>query len=70
MMFYILWATGILAIIALFTFAKPSWSQFRSFEKLEIGFSKWPIDLRVILILIMAFISFGFNGCSRNYDST
>lgn len=58
--FYVIWITGIIALIAVFTFAKPSWNQFKSLEKFESSFSSWPIDLRVISTIIMAFLALAF----------
>ncbi|KGR79361.1 MFS domain-containing histidine kinase [Ureibacillus manganicus] len=66
MTFYLIWVTGIIALIALFTFAKPTSSQFRSVETLETSFSKWPIDLRAIFVLILANISLSFMGAIEN----
>ncbi|BDH60169.1 two-component sensor histidine kinase [Lysinibacillus sp. PLM2] len=57
--FYFIWTTGLLAVIALFTAARPSLSQFANFNEMEKIFSKWPIDVRLVLVFISAMISLG-----------
>lgn len=56
--FYILWITGILVIFSLFTVAKPSKALFEGPAKLREIFDRFPIDVRLLLIIIAAFISF------------
>ncbi|WP_346235231.1 HAMP domain-containing sensor histidine kinase [Lysinibacillus telephonicus] len=58
--FYIIWATGILAIVGLLTFAKPSWKQFMISYKIKTMFLKLPVDVRIVSLLITAFIGIAF----------
>ncbi|MGE7665395.1 histidine kinase dimerization/phospho-acceptor domain-containing protein [Ureibacillus composti] len=58
MVFYIIWATGILAAILLFTVAKPSFQQFTTSNKLKESFLKLPIDVRIVTVIIMLLSSF------------
>ncbi|RKJ40161.1 hypothetical protein D7X33_36475, partial [Butyricicoccus sp. 1XD8-22] len=57
--FYFIWTTGLLAIVALFTFARPTLLQFANFNEMEKIFSKWPVDVRFVLVCISAMISLG-----------
>lgn len=57
--FYIIWGTGILAAVLLFTVAKPSFQQFTTSNKLKENFLRLPIDVRIVAVIIMLFISFG-----------
>ena len=57
--FYLIWLTGILAIVGLFTFIKPPKGIFKGqFEKLHEIYSRIPIDVQVILLLITAMVAF------------
>ncbi len=58
--FYIIWASGILAIVGLLTFAKPSWKQLMISHKFKSMFLKIPVDVRIVALLITAFIGFAF----------
>nr|WP_106782439.1 HAMP domain-containing sensor histidine kinase [Lysinibacillus timonensis] len=56
--FYFIWFTGILAAVALFTFAKPTLRQFSVLGEVENIFLKWPIDIRLIIVIVLSSISF------------
>lgn len=56
--FSIVWITGILAIIGLFTFAKPSKELFSGkFQKLQEIYLKIPIDVQFVLIIVAVTVS-------------
>jgi len=55
---YFIWITGIVAAVALFSFAKPTLREFDGFGKVEKVFSTWPIDIRVVIVIILVTISF------------
>lgn len=57
--YIIIWLTGILAIVGLFTFARPKMSMFRESSHIKEAFLRLPIDVRIILILVVSFMSFG-----------
>lgn len=54
--FYIIWATGILAFIGLFTVAKPSRNLFDGSNRVKDIFAKWPVDVRIVGVLIVGLI--------------
>lgn len=57
--FYLIWLTGILAIIGLLTFAKPPKGIFKGeFEKIHEIYSRIPIDVQVVLIIVAISILF------------
>ncbi|QCR30931.1 HAMP domain-containing sensor histidine kinase [Lysinibacillus sp. SGAir0095] len=57
--FYIVWLTGIVAIIGLFSFAKPSKEVFRGeLERLHEIYARIPVDVQIVLILIGVMVSF------------
>lgn len=56
--FYVIWATAIVALIGLFTFAKPSLSFFSSFDQVKTIFNKRPIDVRMVIVFVIAMIGF------------
>ncbi|CAM5210883.1 histidine kinase OS=Ureibacillus acetophenoni OX=614649 GN=SAMN05877842_1126 PE=4 SV=1 [Ureibacillus acetophenoni] len=56
---YFIWISGIVSVVALFTFARPSLNEFEVFEKAEKQFSTWPIDIRAVIVFILAMISLG-----------
>lgn len=56
--YYVIWATGILALIGLLTFAKPSLGIFANSNRAKAIFSRWPIDVRTITVLILFGIGF------------
>lgn len=53
---FIVWITGILTIVGLFTVAKPSKEHFKGLEKLQKAFLSMPIDVRILLIVLAAFV--------------
>ncbi|SOC10933.1 histidine kinase/DNA gyrase B/HSP90-like ATPase [Ureibacillus xyleni] len=55
---YIIWATGILAIAGLFTFAKPSFEQYKNTSRLKELFLRVPIDVRIVIIFISALFAY------------
>ncbi|MFL0506929.1 histidine kinase dimerization/phospho-acceptor domain-containing protein [Ureibacillus sp. 179-F W5.1 NHS] len=57
--FIVIWVTGILAIVGLFTFARPKMDMFRESSNVKDAFLRLPIDVRIILIIVVSFISFG-----------
>ncbi|HWL12361.1 MAG TPA: histidine kinase dimerization/phospho-acceptor domain-containing protein, partial [Ureibacillus sp.] len=57
--FYALWVTGILAIIGLFKFAKPSIELFNRFDKLKEPYLRIPLDVQLVLILVAITASIG-----------
>ncbi|KGR76073.1 hypothetical protein CD33_07795 [Ureibacillus sinduriensis BLB-1 = JCM 15800] len=54
--FFIVWITGIMTIAALFTVAKPSKEHFKGLEKAQYAFLRMPVDVRILLIVIAAFV--------------
>ncbi|RUL52064.1 histidine kinase dimerization/phospho-acceptor domain-containing protein [Lysinibacillus antri] len=64
--FYIIWATGILALVGLLTIAKPSIEQFKGSNRAKGLYLKWPIDIRIVLTIISAFIAFGLSDIIGN----
>lgn len=59
--FYIIWATGLLAVIGLLTIAKPSLNQFMISNKAKNMLLKIPVDVRIVSLLITSFIAFALN---------
>lgn len=64
--FYVIWVSAILAIVGLFTFAKPSLSLFEGSNQLKTIVNKWPIDVRIVFVLILALIGVGLIDVSGN----
>lgn len=58
MIFFIIWATGLLTLIGLFTFAKPSFELFTRSNRVKEIFSKWPVDVRIVFALVVLGIGF------------
>ena len=56
--FYSIWATGILTIIGLFTFAKPSFEQLKNAQKIKEWFLRAPFDVRMVIVLISALFAY------------
>ncbi|QBK24659.1 hypothetical protein DKZ56_01325 [Ureibacillus thermophilus] len=57
---YSIWATALLAIVALLTFAKPSLNHFLSNSRLKETFLKLPVDVRFAVTLFSALIAYKF----------
>ncbi|RHW35810.1 sensor histidine kinase [Lysinibacillus yapensis] len=55
--FYILWITGILAIVGLCTAAKPSKALMQGPGRMKEVFARIPIDVRLLIILVAGMIS-------------
>lgn len=67
--FYFIWLTGIVAAVALFTFAKPSFRKFGAFEKVKRVFSNWPIDIRLVTVFVLATLSINaMEGFGYSFD--
>lgn len=67
MIFYFIWITGILAIVALFTIAKPSSLLFlMTSNRVKGWFSKWPVDVKMVSVLIAGLIGFSIMDANGN----
>lgn len=56
LIFNIIWITGILALIALFTFTKPTKKLFSQPNKIKTYFSKVPLDVKLFILFMIALI--------------
>lgn len=64
---YGVWATALLAIVGLLTFAKPSLSLFLSHNRMKEYFLKMPIDVRIGVTLILILIAYSlFDSAGNN----
>jgi len=57
---YSIWATALLAIAALLTFAKPSWNHLLGSSRLKEIFLRMPVDVRLVVSVISALIAYRF----------
>lgn len=55
--FYIVWISGILSIILLFTYVKPSKQLFTQSNEIKRLFKKFPFDVKLIIITIISMIT-------------
>lgn len=72
MSLYGIWATALLAIVGLLTFAKPSLSAFLSHNRLKEYFLKMPIDIRAgvtLFAIINAYALFDSAGNNIRYNA-
>ncbi|MEL3959937.1 HAMP domain-containing sensor histidine kinase [Lysinibacillus endophyticus] len=67
--FYSIWATGILTIIALFTIAKPSFKNFNFSSRLKEWFLRVPIDVRIVIVLTSALFAYALIDSMSNLIS-
>ncbi|MCM3390048.1 HAMP domain-containing sensor histidine kinase [Ureibacillus chungkukjangi] len=57
--FYIVWITGVLAIVGLFTFARPSRDIFKGeYDNLQNIYLRAPIDVQVVLMIVAITVLF------------
>ena len=57
--FYIVWITGVLAIVGLFTFARPSRELFKGeYDNLQNIYLRIPIDVQVVLMIVAVTVLF------------
>lgn len=58
MILYGIWATALLAIVGLLTFAKPSLNSFLSEFRIKETFLKLPVDIRIAVVFIGTLITY------------
>ncbi|MFC7686147.1 histidine kinase dimerization/phospho-acceptor domain-containing protein [Ureibacillus sp. GCM10028918] len=64
--FSIVWITGILAIVGLFTVVKPSREHFEGLDKLQKAFLRMPIDVRIVIVILAALVSLALISSTSN----